>query len=100
MQVRVAPADARSVGGSQKNGHRHDARGANGCQEKKHVEGLQAPDNVRSTIKTPEALTGAKRCTSRSPRPRDVRTQSADDLLKTERQQNGDARTQSASRPP
>ena len=39
MQVRVAPADARSVGGSQKNGHRHDARGADGCQEKKHVEG-------------------------------------------------------------
>ena len=77
MQVRVAPADARSVGGSQTNGHRHDARGADGCQKKKHVEGLQAPNNVRSTIKTPEALTGAKRCTSRSRRPRDVRTQSA-----------------------
>ena len=39
MQVRVAPAEARSVGGSQKNRHRHDARGADGCQEKKHVEG-------------------------------------------------------------
>ena len=80
MQVRVAPADARSVGGSQKNGHRHDARGADGCQEKKHVEGLQAPDNIPSTIKTPEALTGAKRCTSTGRRPRDVRTQSAGQL--------------------
>ena len=55
MQVRVAPADARSVGGSQKNGHRHDARGADGCQEKKHVEGLNAPDNAQSTAQTPEA---------------------------------------------
>ena len=60
MQVQVAPADARSVGGSQKNGHRHDARGADGCQEKKHVEGLKAPDNARSTAKTPEVLTGAR----------------------------------------
>ena len=31
MQVRVAPAEARIVGGGQKNGHRHDARGADGC---------------------------------------------------------------------
>ena len=60
MQVRVAPANARSGGGSQKNGHHHDARGADGCQEKKHVEGLKAPDNARSTAKTPEVLTGAR----------------------------------------
>ena len=60
MQVRVAPADARSVGGSQENGHRHDVRDADGCQEKKHVEGRKAPDNARTTAKTPEVLTGAR----------------------------------------
>ena len=43
MQVRVAPADAIKIEVSQKNGHRHDAIGAEGCQEKKHIVGWRRP---------------------------------------------------------